>query len=211
MKVIFWDWNGTLVNDAPVLCDVFNALVTARGHSTVTLEQYRELYRHPVREMYERIGFDFEKHPFEEVAREWHDEYRQRIASVRLHEDSIQALEALRLRGSRQAVLSALPHTVLVESVNNHGVEHYFDKVTGIAHDRGDSKVREGRELASLMGVSGEDITIVGYSSHDAEVARELSARCILVARGGESRSRLEKNGFPVVDSFVGLIDGILS
>lgn len=211
MKVVFWDWNGTLVNDAPVLCEVFNTLVAARGYSPVTLEQYRELYRHPVREMYERIGFDFEKHPFDVVAREWHDLYRQRASSVRLHEDSVQALEALRLRGSRQAILSALPHTVLVESVANHGVEHYFDKVTGIAHDRGDSKVHEGRELAGLMGVSGHDITIVGDSSHDAEVARELSARCILVARGGESRSRLEMNGFPVVDSFASLIVGMVS
>lgn len=206
MKVVFWDWNGTLVNDAPVLCDVFNTLVSVRGHSPVTLEQYRELYRHPVREMYERIGFDFEKHPFELVAREWHDVYRQRIPSVQLHGDSIEALEALRLRGSRQAVLSALPHSVLEESVASHGVEHYFEKIAGIAHERGDSKVREGRQLASLMGVSGADITIVGDSSHDAEVARDLSAHCILVARGGESRSRLEKNGFPVVDSFATLI-----
>ncbi len=206
MKVVFWDWNGTLVNDAPVLCEVFNALVTARGYSPVTLDEYRELYRHPVREMYEQIGFDFHQHPFEVVAREWHDAYRRRVSSVRLHDDSLQALDALQRRGARQAVLSALPHTVLVESVTNHGVGHYFDQVSGIAHDRGDSKVEEGRQLAKLMGVSGGDITIIGDSSHDAEVAMELSARCILVARGGESRSRLEKNGFPVVDSFSSLI-----
>jgi phosphoglycolate phosphatase len=211
MKVVFWDWNGTLVNDAPVLCEVFNVLVSARGYSPVTLEEYRELYRHPVREMYERIGFDFEKHPFEKVAREWNEVYRQRVSSIQLHGDSISTLEALRKRGSRQAVLSALPHEVLLESVATQGVGHFFDQVAGIAHDRGDSKVQEGIELANLMGAKGEDITIVGDSSHDAEVARELSARCILVARGGESRRRLESNGFPVVDSFEGLLDGLVS
>lgn len=211
MKVVFWDWNGTLVNDAPVLCEVFNLLVTARGHAPVTLDEYRELYRHPVREMYERIGFDFERHPFEVVAREWHEAYRQRVSSIQLHDDSITTLEALRKRGSRQAVLSALPHQVLVESVANHGVGRFFDQVAGIAHDRGDSKVQEGVQLASLMGARGKDITIIGDSSHDAEVARELSARCILVARGGESRSRLESNGFPVVDSFESLVDGLVS
>ena len=209
MNVVFWDWNGTLVNDALVLCDVFNVLVTARGFAPVTLDEYRELYRHPVREMYEEIGFDFGKHPFEVVAREWNAEYCRRVASIQLHEDSRTALEALQNRGSRQAVLSALPHHVLVESVATHGVGHFFDHVVGIARDRGDSKVREGVQLAELMGARGRDITIVGDSSHDAEVARELSAHCILVARGGESRSRLETNGFPVVDSFASLIDTI--
>lgn len=211
MKVVFWDWNGTLVNDAPVLCEVFNVLVSARGYSPVTLEEYRELYRHPVREMYERIGFDFDKHPFEKIAREWNEVYRQRVSSIQLHGDSITTLEALRKRGSRQAVLSALPHEVLLESVATHRVGHFFDQVAGIAHDRGDSKIQEGIDLANIMGVTGEDITIIGDSSHDAEVARELSARCILVARGGESRRRLESNGFPVVESFQSLIDGILS
>jgi len=209
MKVVFWDWNGTLVNDAPVLCEVFNLLVTTRGHAAVTLDEYRELYRHPVREMYERIGFDFGRHPFEIVAREWHEAYRARIPSIKLHVDAVVALEALRKRGSRQAVLSALPHHVLVESVATHGVGHFFDHVAGIAHDRGDSKIREGIQLAELMDARGEDITIVGDSSHDAEVARELSARCVLVARGGESRGRLERNGFPVVDSFSGLITSL--
>jgi len=209
MKVVFWDWNGTLVNDAPVLCDVFNVLVTARGYSAVTLDEYRELYRHPVREMYEQIGFDFEKHPFEVVAREWHEAYRQRVPSIRLHEDSIATLEAFRNYGSRQAVLSALPHQVLMESVANHRVEHFFDQVAGIAHDKGDSKIQEGLQLAKLMQARGDEITIIGDSSHDAEVARELSARCILVARGGESRCRLESNGFPVVDSFASLVEGI--
>jgi phosphoglycolate phosphatase len=209
MKVVFWDWNGTLVNDAPVLCEVFNVLVTARGHSPVTLDEYRELYRHPVREMYERIGFNFEKHPFEVVAREWHEAYRQRVPSIQLHSDALPTLEALRVRGSRQAVLSALPHQLLVESVENHGVKRFFDQVAGIAREKADSKIQEGVQLAKVMGVGGDEITIIGDSSHDAEVARELSARCILVARGGESRSRLESNGFPVVDSFASFLQGI--
>jgi phosphoglycolate phosphatase len=206
MKVVFWDWNGTLVNDAPVVCDVFNAIVEPRGCTPVTLDQYRELYRHPIRSMYEDVGFDFDRHPFEEVARVWHDEYEARVPTIALHHDVHVALETMKRRGSRQFVLSALPHNLLVASVDTHGVGHFFEEVCGISDNLGEGKVEEGRGLLRRLGVPGSDVTIIGDSSHDAEVARSLDAKCILVARGSESRRRLEMNGFPVVESFASII-----
>ncbi len=207
MKVVFWDWNGTLVNDATVLCDVFNALIEARGYSPVSLERYREIYRHPVQHMYEDAGVDLSKHDFPELARAWHQEYTSRVGTISLHHDALTALNTLKRRGSRQMVLSALPQSILAESVRQHGVGHFFEYVRGISHFLGDSKVAEGLDLVKTLGVTGAEVTIIGDSSHDAEVARELSARCVLVARGGESRARLEVHGFPVVDSFQSIID----
>jgi phosphoglycolate phosphatase len=54
-------------------------------------------------------------------------------------------------------------------------------------------------------------VTVIGDSSHDAEVARALGAKCILVARGLESASRLQKNGVPVIDSFENLLHHLAS
>ena len=209
MRVVFWDWNGTLVNDAPVLCDVFNVLIESRGYAPVSLERYREIYRHPVQQMYEDAGVDLSKHDFSDLAREWHEEYTSRVETISLHHDTVAALTALKTRGSRQMVLSALPQSILIESVQQHGVRHFFEHVRGISNFLGDSKVAEGIDLARTLGVPGSEITIVGDSSHDAEVARELSAQCVLVARGGESRARLEEQGFPVVDSFQSLIERV--
>jgi phosphoglycolate phosphatase len=209
MKVVFWDWNGTLINDAPVLCDVFNAVVEPHGGARVSLEQYRELYRHPIRSMYEEVGFDFERCSFEELSHIWHTEYQRRVPTIPLHQDSHEALESLKRRGSRQFVLSALPHNLLVESVESFALGHFFEEVCGISNSLGISKVEEGRSLLGRLKLPGSDVTIVGDSSHDAEVAREIAANCILVARGGESRRRLERNGFPVVDSFASLIGAL--
>jgi phosphoglycolate phosphatase len=206
MKIVFWDWNGTLVNDAPVLCDVFNAVVEPRGGSPLSLDQYREVYRHPIRSMYEMVGFDFDRHSFEEVAHLWHQEYQARVPTIQLHHDSLAALESLKRRGSRQFVLSALPHDLLVQSVASFALGHFFEEVCGISNSLGISKVEEGRTLVERLQIPGSDITIIGDSSHDAEVAREIAANCILVARGGESRTRLEASGFPVVDSFASLV-----
>jgi len=206
MKIVFWDWNGTLVNDAPALCDSFNRVLQTRGIEPISLDRYREISQHPVQSMYEEMGLDFERHSFQEIAEEWHRHYYDRAPEIQLHHDSLTTLQALQLRGARQMVLSALPKDVLVHSVRSHSVEAFFEHVVGIHHNRADTKVAEGVSLLRRLGVKGTDVTVIGDSSHDVEVARELKANCILVARGAESRGRLEAHGFPVLESFSTII-----
>jgi phosphoglycolate phosphatase len=209
MKVVFWDWNGTLANDTPILCDIFNRLIHPRGGTPVTVEQYRELYRHPVRGMYEDAGVDLSTHSFDDIAHEWHEHYTLLSRDVTLHYDALPTLEEIRSRGSRQMVLSALPQDILEASVRLHGVENFFEQITGVSDKQGAGKIAEGRHLLSKTGVTPSDVTIIGDSSHDAEVAQALSTNCFLVARGAESRARLEVNGYPVLDSFAQIIEAI--
>jgi phosphoglycolate phosphatase len=205
MKIVFWDWNGTLVNDAPILCEAFNRVANPRGVSTVTLEHYREVFRHPVRDMYEELGIDFKVHSFDELAHDWHEAYEAQIPAIQLHHDALPTLEALHNRGARQMILSALPQSMLDHSVRSFGVNPFFEHVYGASDKHGRSKVAEGWELMRKLDVAGADVTIIGDSSHDAEVAQELKTSCILVARGVESRRRLEAHGYPVFDSFESL------
>jgi phosphoglycolate phosphatase len=207
MKIIFWDWNGTLVNDAPALWQSFNDMVQGRGGSPVSFERYREMYRHPIRDMYEEVGIDLVQHPFEAIAAEWHDRYDFLSRSLELHHDVVDTLIALQRDGRRQMVLSALPHDFLLTQVERFGIGQYFEHVRGIPDQLAHSKVGPARVLASDLGASGENITVIGDSSHDAEVARELNAECLLIARGAESRTKLERHGYRVFEDFSEIAD----
>lgn len=202
MKIIFWDWNGTLVNDAPALWQSFNDMVSGRGGSPVSFERYREMYRHPIRDMYEEAGIDLSEHPFEAIASEWHDRYEFLSRSLQLHHDVLDTLSALQRNGKRQMVLSALPHDFLITQVQRFGVGHYFEHVRGVLDQLAHSKVGRARVLAAELGARDKEITVIGDSSHDAEVARELNAECLLIARGAESRKRLERHGYRVFEDF---------
>jgi phosphoglycolate phosphatase len=205
MKFIFWDWNGTLMNDAPVLWRSFNDLATSRGGRATTFESYRQIYRHPVKEMYEQVGVDFTRHHFEEMATEWHGLYHRLLDGVELHHDAVHALNTFKKRGSRQVVVSALPHDFLEKIVDRYEVRNFFEHISGIPDELAHSKVETAIAMARRLSAQGRDITVIGDSSHDAEVAKELSANCVLVARGAESRERLEAHGFQVLDDFSGL------
>lgn len=205
MKVVFWDWNGTLVNDTSALCETFNHVVRTRGGTPVSIDRYRELYRHPVRGMYEDAGLNFDIHPFEQLAQAWHDHYPQYASSVQLHVDTLSTLEALQAGGYRQMVLSALPQEMLGGMVESFGITRFFEQITGVSDTHGTGKIPEGRFLLSETKASPSDVTLIGDSSHDAEVAKALAINCVLIARGAESRSRLENNGYPVLESFSSL------
>jgi phosphoglycolate phosphatase len=159
--------------------------------------------------MYEAVGIDFSLHSYDEMAHEWHAVYQNYRPSITLHHDSLTALETFRRRGARQMILSALPQEHLHSSAHQFGVADYFERIVGVSDNRGQGKRAEGAWLLQETGAPASDVTIIGDSSHDAEIARELRLNCILVARGAESRSRLETHGYPVHESLDALLSQI--
>lgn len=203
MKLILWDWNGTLLNDTPVTADIFNILRVECGYAPITVERYREIYRHPIREMYEEAGIDLSRHTFESLAERWNDIYRTYHSPPTLHDDAVSVLRAFQGRGTRQSILSALPHPILEQSVKDHDISHFFETIHGATDALGHGKIDMGKEVAQNLGVAGKEITIIGDSTHDAEVAQELGAHCFLVPRGAESASRLRRAGFPICETLL--------
>ena len=64
--------------------------------------------------------------------------------------------------------------------------------------------------LRRQLALYGLDSRMIGDSLHDAEVARALGTRCILVARGHQSRETLLQAGVPVVASLRKAADWVL-
>ena len=92
---IIWDWNGTLLDDVWLGVASVNVLLERRGQPTLTIESYRRHFDFPVRDYYERVGFDFETEPFEEAAVEFIAEYEARRAECRLHDDAEDTLRSM--------------------------------------------------------------------------------------------------------------------
>ena len=78
MKHIIWDFNGTLLNDAQLSVDLDNDVFDQIGVPRITLEDYRNNMTMPVRDFYPRVGVDYTKYSYEEIARLWLDEFNGR-------------------------------------------------------------------------------------------------------------------------------------
>ena len=81
---IFWDWNGTLLDDALTCMNTMSQMLARRRMPLLNLELYKEVFSFPVIEYYQKIGFDFNRESFENLSIEFIDAYNLALGSAPL-------------------------------------------------------------------------------------------------------------------------------
>ncbi|MCK5338308.1 MAG: HAD family hydrolase, partial [Bacteroidales bacterium] len=173
-KTIFWDWNGTLLNDLHICIDAINILLRERNKPVIDQQIYRNIFTFPVRDYYVKAGFDFEAEPFEKPALEFIEQYEQLIKEAALFDDVTESLDYFRKMEYKQMILSAMQQDLLNELVSSHNIEHYFRKISGIDDHYATGKVDKARKLISGLNNHDGEIIMIGDTVHDHEVGKEL-------------------------------------
>lgn len=208
---VVWDWNGTLFNDAWLCMDVMNGLLREHALPLLTLERYQRIFDFPVIEYYRRLGFDFERHTFEELGTAFIRGYEERRLECDLHDGALALLDALRDAGITQTVLSAYEHRTLVSLLTHFGIIDYFEEVIGIDDHYAGGKADKGRAWIARTQTAPARILLIGDTLHDVEVAQVMGVRCVLVAGGNQHRDRLAETGVPLFGSLRELTDSWLT
>lgn len=206
---IIWDWNGTLLDDAEICRVAINKMLKIRHLPELSLSTYRNVFTFPVIEYYKEVGFDFTIEEWEPVAMEFINLYLNALPACGLTPYAVKTLEAFRLKGYRQAIISAMQHDALIKSVSELGIYEYFDFIGGIGDHYANSKIENARSYFKQVGLSPEKITLIGDTIHDSEVAAELGCRCILVATGHQSFERLVNTGLKVINNLSEIDSGL--
>ena len=196
---VFWDWNGTLHNDACLCVDILNRLLARRGYGVITLEDYQAEFDFPVVDYYQRIGFDFTSEDFEVVAAEYIMAYDTERYECPLQPGVREALELCREAGLTQSILSAYQQSRLEQIIDYFGLRRYFTSLHGLTDHYATSKVELGRATLAALGHEPDEVLMVGDTLHDYEVAEAIGIDCVLFSRGHHPHYRLEAPGVPVV------------
>lgn len=190
-KIIIWDWNGTLLNDADLCVRCMNNVLEKRRIPKIDVAQYRELFTFPVKDYYEAIGFDFEEEDFEVPAMEFIEQYYSNLNIANLHNGVKDVLLFFKRLGLEQYVLSAMEHSNLITSLTDKGIIDFFDDISGINDHYAHSKLEMGRDLMKKLGAYSSEILLIGDTIHDFEVATGLGVDCILISNGHQNQKRL--------------------
>ncbi len=201
VELVFWDWNGTLLDDLEYTRGCLNWLLAEHGYpQRYDLAEYREIFGFPIQEYYVKAGFDFERHPYPMLARCFMDHYNAGVPQCRCADGAEDILRTLANHGISQVLLSASRRDYLIEQVTQRGLNGYFTELLGLSDIYGVSKVELGQRWMEASGVNPAHCVMVGDTTHDAQTAAALGVRCILYTGGHQSRQRLEKTGDTVID-----------
>lgn len=77
-KYVIWDWNGTLFNDVQISIDAMNHMLEAKEYpQRLDSDLYKSIFSFPVIDYYKKVGLDFDRHPFDELAQLFIDLYSE--------------------------------------------------------------------------------------------------------------------------------------
>ncbi len=205
---IIWDFNGTVLDDVETGIRSVNKLLADRGLPIIESKQrYREVFGFPIKNYYERLGFDFSKEPYEVIAPLWVEQYMINVKDAPMFEDTANAFLFFEERGIPQTLLSATELTMLCGQLLELGISEVFCEILG----RGDihAASKEGIAIAWRDGHPTDRVLMIGDTDHDLQVAKAINADCALISRGHQSEAYLKTLGAPVYPDLTSMLSDI--
>jgi phosphoglycolate phosphatase len=206
---IIWDWNGTLFDDTDLCIVVMRAMLHKRDLGPFDVDRYHDLFDFPVRDYYQRLGFDFDSEPFEDLAIEFIDGYTNGWRDYSLRTDALSVSDALHDRGVTQSILSASEQGLLDETATHFGLTDRMTALVGIDDHHAVSKLAHGIAFLDELHVPLHCVLFIGDTVHDHEVATAMGVDSALVEGGHARRSTLEATGAPVYPSLTALLTAL--
>lgn len=200
-KHILWDWNGTLFNDVELCHALINELLKDHFLPEITLKEYRDIFTFPVKDYYAKAGLDLSILSFEELGKQWMQQYELRKITSSLFPFTGCVLEKIKGLNIEQSILSAYSESSLNLIVRHYGIYEYFTHIVGLDHIYATSKLDLGKELMKKIENGTGSVLMIGDTVHDFEVATEIGADCVLIADGHQCKEKLIRCGVEVYDS----------
>ena len=192
IKHIIWDWNGTLFDDTRLTFEIWKEELHLHQLPDLSFENYRSADKRDLYQWFLSLGFSSEEQ-LHACMKSWYKKYILREKTCDLHAAAPQVLAQLAQAQCKQSILSAHPQPELDAILRHFQIHHYFDQVSGRDPLLNDfSKIIRGKNLILSAKVAPHETLVIGDSPHDAEVAKELGAHCLLVDFGISDNAQLK-------------------
>lgn len=197
---VFWDWNGTILNDMECCMSIENEMLVKQGKKPIgSLEEYRSIFGFPIIDFYKKMGFDLEKYKFEDLSQVFISAYEKKVLECNLYNYSKEIFEIFRNNGVKQIILSASEVNKLHRDVEYFKVNKYFHEILGISDIYAKSKAHIGIEYVNKN--NPKKALFIGDTIHDFEVAQLMGIDALLVADGHQGYEILKGTGAMVIEN----------
>jgi len=201
VKHIFFDFNGTILDDTDLCFDIEEKMLKKHGLYLVSKDFYLDNFCFPVKKYYEKVGFDFNKLDYGEISEEFMSEYFLRYKNeTKLYDGIEYLLGKLKSTGFKLYVLSATEEKALNKQLKELGIHMFFDGIIGTRDNFAKGKIEFAKDFISKNNI--DNAIFIGDTIHDYEVGKELGFDTVLVDFGHNSHKLLQTVSTNIVSSY---------
>lgn len=189
---VFWDWNGTIIDDLYTNFNVINSLLNSREKPAISLSEYRSAFTFPIKEFYERIGLPIIGEKYDQLVYDYWDLYKSKIRDIHLMVGILDVLSTLKKNQVKQYILSASDRKMVFEQMSMYQIQSFFEDVIAPQDGYALGKVELTKQWISTQNIYVNDVIMIGDTFHDWETANAINIDCALVDRGHQDLRLLE-------------------
>ena len=208
IKNIFFDFNGTLLDDLKLCADVEAEISREYGLPVVDINFYLDNFCFPVKDYYEKCGFDFTKIDYKDISKRFFEGYlAKEETETHLHKGVKETLKKLKEKNVKLYCYSASERTILEKQLNFFGILDYFDGIIASDNRAAKGKLEYGKEYILNHNIDTKNTIMLGDTAHDFEVAKALGLTPVLVNFGHNSEKVLKALNVPIISKFSDILD----
>lgn len=199
IKLVAFDWNGTLLADAVVCWKIDNDIFKELNKPLLSFKRYQEIFDVPVSKMFLAHGFsqkELDQHS-EYIVDTFHDAYESWELKARTRTGARQILKWLKKQKIATIIFSNHGLKNLEKQMNRLDIGQYFDIVIGNDHRGGSFNSRSKKEkLAAYIkknGFKANEVLLVGDTLEEIEIGKVIKAKTVAITGGYNSRKVLAK------------------
>lgn len=196
---IIFDWNGTLLHDVELVCNILGESLTRHELPALSMNEFKDRFSFPIDSFYLSVGFT-EDH-LDSTHQYYKHNYFTRYKEEKLFEGTTELLKELNANDKKISVLSAAKEDHLHEALAHFDLIPHVHHIYGVDNHFAKGKVERGHELLSQITIPREKTIIVGDTLYDAEVGKSLNIDVLLIADGHQSYEQLISSNCKVLRS----------
>src|SRR3989344_36759 len=199
IKLVVFDWNGTLFADVQASFEVTNRILEHHGKKQISMKKYRETITFPLFDFYLKNGYEHKELTDVSKALQsfYHKHYEIRASKSRARKGAKKLLKWLKQNKLKPVILSN--HTVagihyrlkllgldefVLDVLANPNVHVVFNRTS--KRDRLEDCLRSNKYAKS-------EVIIVGDSTEEAEIGKQLGIKSVAITDGFYSVKRLKR------------------
>ncbi len=217
IKLVAFDWNGTLFPDSQACLDSCNHVFEILGLKPLDLATYRNTFIVPISKLYIAGGLNqkevTEKSAF--IAETWHAHYENRASKLRTRRHTKNVLANLKSKGIGSLIFSNHTQVGIKNQLKRLALESFITTVIANAKSETAMKKRGKKEKLRAYIISQKlnfnEVLVVGDSTEEIEIGEEFGSPTVAITNGHISTTRLKAAKPNYLINNLRQIEGIIS
>lgn len=198
IKLVAFDWNGTLLSDTAPTWKASNIIFKKYGKPIISLKKFKETFAIPVVDFYIANGWsqkEFLKVSSEQSAL-YHALYEKMSAHSRTRSGARQILTWLKKQNIKAVIYSNHTQSELQTTLQRLKILPYFDAVLGrLSMDEHNLKrTKEGRLVTYMASkkIKPTHVITIGDTCEEIDIAHTLGLKSVAITGGWNSIRKLK-------------------